>query len=176
MISFFAQLFLAVQARIEAMVPEILFTNLDIGQLEHYAGERPAVSFPCVLIDFTGSSYTEQGALDQWGQCTMQLRLGFSPFSSPHSNAPDLSKQEALKHYEIEQKLFAVLHGWEPVYNAEVLAQPLIRTTVQSEARSDAYRVRIINFTTAFEDVAAMAAITKVEATMIPQAEILFPD
>ena len=160
MTSFFANLFLSLQQQIKNEIPEIKWTDLDIGQLEHYQGERPALVFPCILIDFPQAKYTEEGALAQWGETAIQFRLGFSPFASANSVAPDISKENALTHFEIEQKVFSKLHGWQPA-DAEnnILAQPLIRLTVHSEERNDAYRVRVLIFTTAFEDMDAMQLI-----------------
>lgn len=164
--SFFSQLFLAIQTQIKSAVPAIAWIDLDLGQLEHY-DVRPAVAFPCVLVEFPDATYKELGDRDQWGEPVIQLRLGFAPFSSANSAAPVAAQEQALQHYELENQVFAALHGWTPEYNGAPIAQPLIRTRMATEQRNDPYRVRVNHYWTAYEDDGAMPERTTIKANMV---------
>lgn len=163
--SFFAKAFLSIQSRIKEQVPEIAWIDQDLGQLEHY-DVRPSVQFPCVLVDFINFHFKELGDLNQWGEGTIQLRIGFDPFSSANSVAPLDSQEQALTFYEIENKVFKALHGWIPTYQDEPISEPLIRTTAVTELRDDRCRVRVNHYTTAFEDQGAMPVRTTVKANL----------
>lgn len=164
--AFFSQLYLSLKDRILDRVPEIKWIDLDLGQLEHY-DTRPPVAFPCVLIDFPDASYKAMGGQVQWGDPVVQLRLGFDSFTSANSAAPTLAQEQALTHFELEQALFAALQGWTPIYNAGGIAEPLVRSRAATEQREDPFRVRVIHYTTAFQDDGAAPAITRVTAKML---------
>lgn len=151
MTSLFAQLYLSIQAQIKIKVPEILWIDQDMGQLELYE-TRPAVVWPCALIDFPATQYSNEGQLVQWAMVQINIRLGFAPFGSANSEAPQLTKEQALDYYEIENKLVKALHG----FTANDAVQPLVRQSTATERRDDAYRVREIIFTTATEDTETM--------------------
>jgi hypothetical protein len=150
--SFFAQLFVALQAKILLDVPEIKWVDQDLGQLEFYE-VRPAVLMPCVLIDFDSTTFDQMQQDRQAGNCTFTLRLGFPAFSSANSAAPDSAKEKALKYFEIENRLYAAIQG----FDAEGIMQPATRVSVVTERREeDNLRVRILTFSTAFEDSTAV--------------------
>ena len=67
--SFFALFLLAIQDRIKTKVPSIAWTDQDLGQLEEET-ERPSVAFPCVLIDFQNTNYSELHEGVQWAENT----------------------------------------------------------------------------------------------------------
>lgn len=151
MVSLFAQLFLAIQDKIVADVPEIVWIDQDLGQLESYS-VRPNVQFPCVLIDFPNTVYSNNGQQVQWADIgSISIRLGFAPYTSANSEAPDISKEDALNYYELEHKLYMALEG----FDADGAVQPLNRISAQTENRDDTFRVRQLVFTTATEDDSA---------------------
>lgn len=163
--AFNGQAFLSLIARITEQVPEIKWIDQDFGQLENYT-DRPAVQFPCVLIDFPDQHFKELGDGDQWGEVTIQLRIGFAAFSSANSAAPTSAQELALQYYEIENKLFAALNGWVPLYNGAPISEPIIRTRAATEGREDTYRVRVNQYTTAYEDMGAMPVKTTIKALL----------
>lgn len=157
MTSFFAQLFTSLQEHIKATVPEIRWIDQDLGQLEWYH-ERPAVSWPCVLIDFNNTTYDQESQQVQWGNATITFRLGFPSFSPSNSLAPQAVKEMALQYYELEQRLYVALQG----YDGGGICQPMTRVNIASERREeDNFRVRVLTFTTAFEDISAMPQMQK---------------
>lgn len=165
--SLFAQLFLAIQEHIKTEVPAIEWIDQDLGQLEAYQ-TRPAVSFPCVLIDFPTTQYSNHSQMVQWADINISVRLGFTPFSSANSEAPDVSKEAALQFYELENKVYEALQG----FTANDCVQPLNRISVATERRDDVYRVREMIFTTATEDITAKHPVNIVDADLVVDKEI----
>lgn len=161
MTSLFAQLFLSIQTRIKSAVPEIAWIDQDLGQIDWYQ-TRPPVSWPCVMIDFPETGYGDLSQGVQWATPVIRIRLGFSPFSSANSVAPDISKEAALQFYEIENKLFKALQG----FDGGGITQPMTRTSVVNEKRNDPYRVRQMTFTTATEDSEAQNSLSLQEALL----------
>ena len=154
--AFFSLLLLLIQDRIKNELPEILWDDQDMGQLESYE-IKPAVEFPCTLIDFLNTTYDQMGNQEQWGNQFIQFKLGFAPFSSTNSATPVKYRQKALEYYELEDKLYKVFQGWD----ADGLCQPLTRISAVKQERNDKYRARVITFSTTFQDDGATLATVK---------------
>lgn len=153
--SYYALLLLALKARIQQQVPEILLIEQDWNQLDS-SDVTSAISWPCILIDFTLSDFSNESEQVQWGDVTLQLRLGFPPVT-----APDTIGSQALACYEIEAKLHNALQGWQPADEAgNAIGEALTRLQVTTEDRTDEIRVRTLLFTTAFEDGSAAPVYT----------------
>lgn len=169
----FGQLFLSVQSRINALASAVRYIDQDLGQLEYYPENgRPAVSWPCVLIDIeaTNSGDLSQGV--QWLELAVHVRIGFSPFSSANSLAPDISKEKALQFYEIETAVYIALQGWD----CGGIVQPLTRQGgIATEKREDPFRVRVMTFTTATEDDSAAWYHKRIAAQLNPETDIIKP-
>jgi hypothetical protein len=167
MTSGFALLFLALQAHIKASVPAIRYIDQDLGQLEYYPeGERPAVAWPCLLIDIEATDSRDLGDGIQELDLAIHLRLGFSPFSSANSLTPDLSKEKALQFYEIESDLFVAVQR----FDADGMVQPLTRQGgIATEKREDPFRVRVMTFTSTAEEDGARGYHNKVEADLLQE-------
>jgi hypothetical protein len=148
-------LLLALKARIQQNVPEILLIEQDWRQIDNN-DTTPAISWPCVLIDFTPSYFGNESEMVQWGDVTIQLRLAFPPVT-----APDTVGQQAIAGYEIEAKLYKALQGWQPAdEEGNGIGGQLMRLQAITEDRHDAIRVRTIYFTTLVEDTSAMPVYT----------------
>lgn len=162
---FFAQLFISICERIKAEVPAVLWIDRDFGQLEHYS-DRPAVEFPCVLIDFPNSTFKDEGENVQWADVLVQFRLAFAPYSSTSAATPVQWQEEALKYFSIESDLYRAFQGWEPDYDNASIAQPFSRVMSASEIREDTYVVRSSHYATAGEDAAAQVVRNRVSAKL----------
>lgn len=155
-------LFIALQAQILSEVPAIKWIDQDLGQMEWYQ-ERPAVQWPCVLIEFMDKTMTDESNDVQWVNLTIQFRLCLNPFASANSVAPDISKENALQFYEVENQLYQALQK----FDAGGIIQPMTRIRTGTELRKDdPYRVRIMHFTTATEDNGAQLATHIVNAKL----------
>jgi hypothetical protein len=151
--NFFGTVYLEIADRLKAEVPELRWIDQDFGQLEHFE-YKPGVSFPCALIDFIGADYDALATGSQFGNVTVQVRLGFAPFSSSQQNAPTDVKEKALAYYDIEQKIVNALHNWP-----SSISQVLVRKNIFTEHRENdqiGLRVRVLSFTTAYEDYSSI--------------------
>jgi hypothetical protein len=157
--SLFEKLFLKLQSCIEAKCPDIRWIDLDLGQLENYE-IRPAVSWPCVLIDFNQTSYDQMQNNRQLANLTFTVRLGFDQYSHTANTTPLPVKQKGLKYFRIEQSLYKAIQG----FNADDLMQDCTRVNAATERREgDNFRVRVLTFTAMTEDTSAVP--TRIKAT-----------
>jgi hypothetical protein len=142
-----ANLFLAIQDRILDQVPEIKYIDQNLGQ---YMPEefRKQMLFPCVLIDFPNTNFSEMQGNNQLGELTIVATLFHDIWNNTSSITPIEIKQSGLKYLEIDQKLFMALQGWNPDF-----CQPLIRLNAKSHNSNEAgLVVRETTFTTQFEE------------------------
>jgi hypothetical protein len=159
----FANLYLKVMARLTAMVPELRYIDQDLGQLEHYE-IRPAVSFPCVLIDVDAFDFSDTSSNSQVGEGMLKIRLGVQAYSAANNLAPASVQLKALEYYELEQKIHEALHGWRD----EGFSKLLRRKSVL-EDRNDPIRVRVIPYAVTFDD---STTATKYTTVARPEATI----
>ena len=66
-------------------------------------------------------------------------------------------RENALQYYEVENKLFKALHGWNPTGFGK-----LLRRITATEKRDDDIRVRIVKFAISFTDNSAVKTKTTV--------------
>lgn len=136
----FKTIFNAIETAIKSDVPEIVWLDWDLGQLEE---TTPPISWPAVLIDIPETTYTNLGELQQIGQPTIQLRVVFERVDPSHFNR---TVETAFTHFEILDKVVKSLHGLEgTTFNG------MVRTTLKREIRSDHYEY-VIGFTCALYD------------------------
>lgn len=143
----YANLFLAIQDRILEKVPEIKYIDQNLGQ---YMNEefRKQMLFPCVLIDFSSTSFSELQGNIQFGDVTIVATSFYDIWNNTNSLTPPLIKEAGLKYLEIEQKIFMALQGWNPDY-----CEALNRTQSKSHnANEMGLMVKENTFTTTFED------------------------
>ena len=168
--SAFANLFLALQARIAAIVldplatptvPAIKHIDQDFGQMEdHNGNNRPPVTFPCILIDINSATFTDYSQNAQSGNCKVVLRLGFTPYSSSAMATPTDYKEKAIAYYDIEYLLHQALQPWSPDGDTGNTFGAMNRISAVSENREDFLRVRAIIYDIAFEDFSTKTQIT----------------
>jgi hypothetical protein len=158
----FANIFLAIQARIAENMHDIRHIAHDLGQLS--VKGRPPVSWPCVLIDFEDFSFSNLGEHIQSAMGTVVVRLGFAPHSGTGKDTPEAYKEKALTYYDLEWELHKLLHGWSP---DEQTAGAMIRTGTATQRRTDSYRVRELRYAIAFEDYSTKTEIQYAPATLV---------
>ena len=142
----FANIFLALQAYIQANVPSIKYIDQDLGQLK--TASRPPVAWPCVLIDFEDFSFENMGNNVQTASGVVALRLGFSPYSNSSQATPTTYLQQAISYYDLEWALHKAIQGWAPGTDYG----HMVRISATTQKRSDSYRVRELRYSLAFED------------------------
>lgn len=168
--NFFGELLIAIQKHMATAVPEIKYMNIDLGQLEFYTLDSPSVSWPCLLVDFNDTNYSDLLEGVQEGEMMVNFRLGFAPFSQTSNLQGDEIKRLGLRYFSIENKVHAALHGWQPLRaDGEPLCQPFYRRRASTERREeDAFRVRGMYFSTAFHDDGA----SPLRVTIQPDMEL----
>jgi hypothetical protein len=161
--NFFGQLYLNLADHLKNTVPEIRWIDQDFGQLERFK-YRPEVAFPCALIDFIQATYSNMAELSQIAEVAVNIRLGFAPFSQSYHAAPMDVKERALEYYTIEQRVFEAVQGWHNQFS-----QPFVRqsaTTEQRDNDEEGLRVRVLTFSTAYEDLSALPKYTRTTASL----------
>lgn len=154
MTSIFNALLVKLQDKLVAAIPDsadtpgIRLVDQDFGQVDIYE-VRPAVSFPCVLVDYSNTEYVQKQFKAQWAEMNIVLRLAFDPWSKSSSLSPMEVREKALKYFEIEQKIYLTLQDWTA---DGMLMLPLKRMSAVSEKREDKFRVRQITFKATYED------------------------
>ena len=160
----FGNIYLKVQQRITAEVPE-LYVDQDLGQLDHY-DIRPAVSFPCALLDVDDFTFTDNGNNTQQGIGMLKIRLAVAAYSPSNNLAPNEVKLKALGYYDIEQKIQKALQGWK----GEGFSR-LLRAKAKTELRNDNIRVRQIAYSVFISDDSCKPTTTTL-ATPAPSFHI----
>ena len=88
------EIFIAVCDRLKTEVPQLRWIDAEEGQLN--TGERPAVAFPCCLIDISYPSCETHMGGRQKIKAQIQLRVAFQAGGSTNAAAPKLVREHAL--------------------------------------------------------------------------------
>lgn len=142
-----AELLLAIQDRITDKVPEIKYTDQNLGQ---YLNEefRKMMLFPCLLIDFPLTGFSGLQGNNQLGDATIVVTLFSDIWNNTNNLTPLEIKKEGLKYLDINQKVFEALQGWNPSFS-----NPFVR--VQKKSHNDneiGLVVKETTFSTTYED------------------------
>jgi hypothetical protein len=160
----FAELYNDLLIRLES-IDALKFIDEDFGQLEHY-DLKPAVVFPCALIDISDFNFTEVGGKnEQMGNGIIQIRIGFEIYTPTNSLVPSSLREKGLAMYNIEQKVHKQLQGW----NSAPFSR-LLRRSLKTERRRDNIKVRVLTYATSFKDNSTAPVMTKVA---VPNPQIL---
>ena len=163
----FANIFLALRARIQSQVTAITYIDQDLNQLKPAA--RPPVSWPCALIDFEDFNFDKMGDNVQIANGTVVVKIGFAPYSNTSQATPDPYTEQALGYYDIEWSLHLALQGWSPGDDYG----HLIRTSAITQKRPDNYRVRELRYSLTFEDYSTKPQQQYTPATLTVDDQIL---
>lgn len=149
--SLFAQLFQSLQTHITAAVPEIKSIQPDMGQTDNY--KDVPTQWPVLFIDFNAINCTELMENVQRVSGELQCKLAY------HILVPDgsafIDTATAISYYEVEHKLHQALQGW-----SNNMIVPLSRTKINTEVRTDAYRVRVLTYSLDYEESVTIATST----------------
>jgi hypothetical protein len=152
-----ANLYLAILTRLLAMVPALKYIEQDLGQLDAYE-IRPAVSWPCCLIDIEETTFSDAGGkLTQIGEGIISIRNGLIKYSDSGNLTNLAIREKALQYFEMEQQIYTALHGWTPPGFSRIM-----RRSSGTEKRTDDIRVRASRFTYTYTDTSAIPATQSV--------------
>lgn len=165
----FANIYLSIMARIKTKVPAVRYVNQDLGQLENYnpSTGRPAVTFPCALIDFDNFAADDLTHSVQELEGDVIIRIALDTWSNASSLNDATTRSNALAYYDVEHEVYRALHGYCPG-NADDCGY-LTRTATSTEKREDPIRVRVMRFKLRFKDDSA--EVTQGSTTAVPTFE-----
>jgi hypothetical protein len=94
-----AQLLIELQNQITTQVPEIRYVDLNLGQ---YLNDefRKQMLFPCVLIDFASTDFSELQGLNQIGVMSIGITLFYDIWNNTNSLTPLDVKEAGLTFLE----------------------------------------------------------------------------
>ena len=104
------EIFIAVCDRLKTEVPGLRWIDAEEGQLN--TGERPAVAFPCCLIDISYPSCETHMGGRQKIKAQIQLRVAFQAGGSTNAAAPKLVREHALSCMDTLDKIHEALQWW----------------------------------------------------------------
>ena len=141
-----AEIFVALCDHLEKEVPEITWIDEDEGQLSTQPGTRPAVDFPCCLIDISYPDCQDTNETEQLINAIITLRIGFQPFGETNNKAPEPVRRRALERLSIIDKVQEAMQGW----TAEDIISPVSRKSAQSNLTPNKIKVFTIVYKTTF--------------------------
>ena len=125
------EIFIAVCDRLKTEVPQLRWIDAEEGQLN--TGERPAVAFPCCLIDISYPSCETHMGGRQKIKAQIQVRVAFQSGGSTNAAAPKLVREHALRCMDTLDKIHEALQWW----NGGNLFNPMRRLRGAPEKRAD---------------------------------------
>jgi hypothetical protein len=141
----FGLLFNKIITKLNTDVPLIRFIDQDWNQLDE---ESPAISFPCLLIDFPDTQFSQMQGYQE-GNATVRMKLIYRSFTATSSITPGTNRETALQFYELEKSIYTALQAW---YADGLLINAMIRLNASTEKRDDGVRVRVIDFACTFAE------------------------
>jgi hypothetical protein len=156
-----AQLFLAVQERLKEKATGVNWVDQNFGQLDNF-DIKPAVNFPCALIDITGLQYEDLTNGAQKANGRIVITIGTTPFTNSSAVTPVSQREKAIQYYEIEHAVHKALHNWVPVPGFE----KLLRRNMDKQEREDAIRERVVVFDCGYRDCGAVLVKTRIATPM----------
>ena len=140
------EIFIAVCDRLKTEVPGLRWIDAEEGQLN--TGERPAVAFPCCLIDISYPSCETHMGGRQKINAQIQLRVAFQAGGSTNAAAPKLVREHALSCMDMLDMIHEALQWW----NGGNLFNPMRRLRGAPEKRADGLKVYNVIYETEFMD------------------------
>ncbi|SEF86478.1 hypothetical protein [Parabacteroides chinchillae] len=144
-----AEIFIALCDHLEKEVPELRWIDEDEGQLNTAADIRPAVDFPCCLVDIQYPSCQDENETEQLVTANITLRIGFQPAGETNSKAPEAVRRKALERLDIIEKIQNCMQGW----TAEEIISPVSRKSARSTVQANKVKVYTIVYGTTFMEL-----------------------
>lgn len=144
-----AELFTMLCGHIEKEVPEIVWIDEDEGQLNTQVGIRPAVGFPCCLIDINYSNCQDITDTEQIVTCSITLKIAFQPIGETNNKAPRYIRDRALERFSIVEKVHSALQGW----SAGDKISPVSRRSARPSVLSNKVKLYTVVYDTTFEEI-----------------------
>lgn len=144
-----AEIFIALCNWLEQEVPDLRWIDEDEGQLNTQPGIRPAVDFPCCLIDIQYPSCKDITETQQIVNAAITLKLAFTPSGETNNHAPEPIRSRALERFATVDKVQSCLQGW----TAGEIISPVSRRSARASTTSGVLKVYTIIYDTTFEEM-----------------------
>lgn len=141
-----AEIFIALCDHLEKEVPELRWIDEDEGQLNTQPGVRPAVDYPCCLVDISYPDCQDTNETEQLVNAAITLRIGFQPAGETNNKAPEPVRRKALERLSVIEKVQNSMQGW----TAEDIISPISRKSSQSSIMANKVKVYTIVYKTTF--------------------------
>lgn len=141
------EIFIALCDHLEKEVPEIRWIDEDAGQLNTQT-DRPAVDFPCCLIDIQYPDCKDTNETEQLISATINLKLAFLPAGETNNKAPDEVRSRALQRFVIIEKVQDCMQGW----TADEILSPISRKSAKG-INIGKIKVYTIVYSTTFREI-----------------------
>ena len=132
--------------RLKQQVPALRWIDAQEGQLS--TNERPAVAFPCCLIDMAYIRCETLSGGKQKVTVQISLQVSFQSFAQTNANAPVQVRDKALERLDVMEEIHAAL-GW---WGNNMKFTPMMRKRVTAEKRVDGLKVFNAVYETVFLD------------------------
>lgn len=142
------KIYLAVAERLQQEVPELVFIDMEAGQIDAYDRPGAFVEYPCALIDISFPRCEDQDSSTQQCEVDIVVRLVFEAWMDETAlSTPRPWAMRALDKLDIVDKVSRALQGWSTAFLSD-----LSRASVRPEKRADGLKVIAIPFKSTFED------------------------
>lgn len=146
------ELFNAILTRLKTEVTELKHIDFEMGQMESLAfDERPAVDFPCALIDIAYIKCEDIGGGMQLVESRVIAKLAFETPLPTDSRTSGTRRTAALALFGTVDKVYAALQG----YSTSQFST-LSRTQQTPDNRYAGIKMINMVFSTTFEDSTAV--------------------
>lgn len=126
------------------------YVNINLRQLDSYE-VRPAVDFPCCLVDLIEVQY-DQRQDGQHGNLQLRLTLGFDVLQDTSGLAPDAIRQAGLDYFDKESEIYQKMQYYAA---GGLVFNDFIRLREATQQRDDAFRVLDNDYKASFHDRSA---------------------
>jgi len=143
-------LFKTVQDRLTAQVSALQFIDFDMGQIDLPEDERPAINFPCALIDINFPTTEDIADDTQLVNAVVSIRIADQVQGTTDSITAALQRDAALGYLDLVDSVYKALQAYETSEFSN-----FSRVSQQGAIRADGIREVTINLNTTFEDLSA---------------------
>jgi hypothetical protein len=140
------QAFTSLCDRLETNVPALRWIDWDNGQLE---AERPAVTYPCCLIDLIYPSCDDIAKQEQIADVEIVLRISFDHRGATNAATSAENRTTAMSVFDTIEDVHKQLQGWTNTWTLS----PLSRKSAIREKRRNNKPVYRITYTTTLHDI-----------------------
>lgn len=123
---------------------QLKYVDKDWGQLDV---EKPAVGFPCALIDITRVDYTDLSAGWQLASGTFTVKVANQRTNSSSAHAPSTAKNNSYAALELCDAVHLALNGFNGSHTQSEYA-PLVRTSFYKQENGLKYECYAIIYKT----------------------------